>query len=99
MAPPIAPNKILLADNDPVLVATVGRELREAGFEVLEAFDSSTAFDVCMGHTPSLAILDYELSGATGVELAHQIANHTSVPVILTSSNSDEAVVRNATAA
>src|SRR5262249_4869602 len=80
-------------------VAKVGRELREAGFEVLEAFDSSTTFDVSMGQAPSLAIIDYAMSGATGVEVAHQIANHTSVPVLLTSNSSDETVVRNATAA
>ncbi len=99
MAPSIAPNKILLADNDPVLVATVGRELREAGFEVLEAFDSSTAFDLCMEQTPSLAIIDQAISGATGIEIAQQIANHTSVPTVLTSNSSDETLVRNATAA
>ncbi len=99
MAPQISSNKILLADCDPVLVAKVGRDLREAGFEVLEAFDSSSTFDICMGQAPTLAIIDYAMSGTTGVEIAHQIANHTSVPVILTADNSDETIVRNATAA
>jgi AmiR/NasT family two-component response regulator len=95
----ISNNKILLADHDPVLVATLGRELREAGFEVLEAFDSPSAFDVCMAHAPAAALIDYAMSGATGVETAHQIANHTSVPVLLMSENGDEATVRSAVTA
>jgi AmiR/NasT family two-component response regulator len=95
----VIPNKVLLADSDPVLVATLGRELRQAGFEVLESFDSPTAFDVCMAQAPSVAVIDYTMSGSTGVEIAHQIANHTSVPVVLMSANSDEATVRNAIAA
>ncbi|MBV8805015.1 MAG: response regulator [Sinobacteraceae bacterium] len=92
----MTPNRVLLADNDRVAVATAGRELRAAGFEVLEAFDSPTAFDVCMAHAPAAAVIDYEMSGGTGVEIAHQVANHTSVPTVLISANSDETTVQTA---
>jgi response regulator NasT len=95
----ITPNKILVADSDPLVVAAVAEELRQAGFEVLEAFDSPTAFDTCMAQVPALAVIDYAMSQPPGVEIAHQIANHTSVPIVLMSVSGDETVVRNAIAA
>jgi AmiR/NasT family two-component response regulator len=98
-ATPIAPNKVLVADSDPFVVTAVGEELRQAGFEVLEAFDSPTAFDTCMAQVPALALIDYAMSQPPGVEIAHQIANHTTVPIVLMSAESEETVVRNAIAA
>jgi two-component system, response regulator PdtaR len=92
----ITANKVVLADEDPLLMATLGRELREAGFEVLEAVDGPAAFDLCMGHAPSATVIDYALSCSTGMEVAHQIANHTSVAVVLMSTSSDEATVQTA---
>jgi AmiR/NasT family two-component response regulator len=96
---PISPDRVLVADSDTHTVAAVGQELRAAGFEVLEAFDGPSAFDACMAHTPSLAIVSYVISGSTGVEVAHEITNRASVPVVLMSAASSEAVVREATAA
>jgi len=95
----IPSNKVLIADSDPLLVATVGEELRQAGFEVLEAFDSPSAFDTCLAQVPALAVIDYAMSQPPGVEIAHQIAIHTSVPIVLMSVSSDETVVCNAIAA
>jgi AmiR/NasT family two-component response regulator len=97
MAPtPIIPYGVLLASNDPLSLETLGRELRAAGLEVHEALDSPTAFDVCMAQAPAAAIIDHAISGSTGVEVAHQIAIHTSVPVVLISPEVDEAVLHNA---
>jgi len=96
---PLSPDRVLVADGDARTVAVVGQELRTAGFEVLEAFDGPSAFDACMVHEPSLAIINYVLPGSKGVAIAHEITNRTSVPVVLMSSVSGEAVAREATAA
>ena len=96
---PLSPDRVLVADGDARTVAVVGQELRAAGFEVLEAFDGPSAFDACMVHEPSLAIINYVLPGSKGVAIAHEITNRTSVPVVLMSSVSGEAVAREATAA
>jgi two-component system, response regulator PdtaR len=93
---PIIPYRVLLASNDPLSLETLGRDLRAAGLEVLEALDSPTAFDLCMAKAPAAAIIDHAISGSTGVEVAHQIANHTSVPVVLISAEVDEAVLHKA---
>jgi response regulator NasT len=96
---PSSPDRVLVADGDAATVAAVGQELRAAGFDVLEAFDGPSAFDVCIVHSPSLAIISYVIPGSTGVEIAHEITNRTPVPVVLMSADSSEAVAREATAA
>jgi len=95
---PISPDKVLIADGDPQTVTAMGQELRAVGFDVLEAFDGSTVFDLCMVHTPSLAIIGYAISGSSGVTIAKEITSRTSVPVVLMSADSSETVVHDATA-
>jgi response regulator NasT len=95
----ISPDRVLVADDDAPAVAAVGQGLRAAGFDVLEAFDGPSAFDACMVQAPSLAIICYGITGSTGVEIAHEITNRTSVPVVLLSAESNEAIVREAVAA
>ena len=60
---PMSPDRILVADGDARTVAVVAQELRAAGFDVLEAFDGPTAFDACMVHAPSLALISYIIPG------------------------------------
>jgi response regulator NasT len=95
----MGPDRVLVADDDARTVAAVGQELRAAGFDVVEAFDGPSAFDACMAHTPSLAIMGCPISGSTGVKAVHEITSRTSVPVVLMSAASDEALVHEAIAA
>ncbi len=87
---------ILVADDDPLIVVTLGQGLRAAGFDVLEARDSTSALEACTQHNPALALLDYAMPGLTGVELARLIATRTSVPVMFLSAYSDAAIVQDA---
>jgi AmiR/NasT family two-component response regulator len=96
---PISPDRVLVADSDAHTVTVVRQELRAAGFDVLEAFDGPSAFDACQVHAPSLAIVSYVISGSSGVEIAREITNSTSVPVVLMSAQTDEAFVREAAGA
>jgi AmiR/NasT family two-component response regulator len=96
---PISTDRILIADGDAGTVTAVGQALRAAGFEVLEAFDGPSALDACIVHGPSLAIISYGISGSAGVEIAQEITNRTSVPVVLLSNDSDGTVAREAVVA
>lgn len=84
---------ILLADDDPLIVATLGHGLRSAGYQVLVAYDGAHALEICLESNPALAIVDYAMPGLTGVELARQIAKRTSTAVIFLSAYSDQAIV------
>lgn len=94
---PISPDRVLVADGDARIVAAVGQQLRAAGFDVLEAFDGPSAFDACMAHAPSLAIVSNAMAGSASV--AHEITSRTAVPVVLMSADGGEAVAREVTAA
>jgi AmiR/NasT family two-component response regulator len=91
--------RVLLADDDRLIVATLGQRLRAAGYEVLEAFDGPSALKACMTLSPDLAIIDHSMPGMSGVELARAIASSTNTPVIFLSAYSDEAIVTDAIAA
>ena len=69
------PKRVLLADDDRLIAATVGQTLRAGGYEVLEAFDGPTALAICKTQHPDLAILDHSMPGMSGVELARALAN------------------------
>lgn len=93
-APSTQRQSILVADDDRLIVATLGRGLAKAGFEVIEAFDSASALEGCVQYAPSLAIIDYKMPGLTGIDLAGSITSRTNVPVIFLSAYSDEPIVR-----
>jgi AmiR/NasT family two-component response regulator len=93
---PMCPSRVLIADGDARTVASVGRELRAAGFEVLEALDGPSAFESCTAHSPSLAIIACGIPGSTGVQTVHEVISRTSVPVVLMCADNDEALVHEA---
>lgn len=95
-APSQARPKILLADDDRLIVATLSRGLRAAGFDVIEAHDSAEALEACLRHAPDLAIIDYKMPGSSGAALAASITAQTSVPIVFLSGYSDESIVREA---
>lgn len=96
---PGAPQTLLVADDDPQVVAALARCLREAGFEVLEAVDGKTAIDHCASRPPDLAIIDYEMTGLDGERLARQLSARPPLSVIFMSAHRGVQMVQDAVAA
>lgn len=91
--------RILIADDDRLILSTLGQGLRDAGYEVLEASDGNGAVHLCESSShPDLAILDVRMPNLSGVEAARQIRRNTDVPCIFLSAYSDMDVVREAIA-
>jgi len=88
--------KILVADDDRVVLFTLSEGLREAGFEVIEARDGLQALALCQSEVPALALLDVRMPGLDGLELACRLRDETTVPFLFFSAYSDEAFVRQA---
>jgi response regulator NasT len=88
--------KIVLADDDRLILATLGAGLRGAGYEVLEAADADTALRLCETEQPDLAILDVRMPGKSGVEAAREIRTRTRVPCLFLSAYSGADVVHSA---
>jgi DNA-binding response OmpR family regulator len=88
--------KILLADDDRVVLFTLAEGLRQAGFEVVEAHDGMEALAFCQSQAPALALLDIRMPGLNGLELAHRLRDETTVPFMFFSAYGDEEFVRQA---
>jgi AmiR/NasT family two-component response regulator len=88
--------RILIADDERVVLFTLAEGLREAGFEVIEAHDGLQALDLCRSEAPDLALLDIRMPGLDGLELARRLRDETSVPFLFFSAYGDEAMVRRA---
>ena len=97
--PPQSAERILVVDDDRLIVATIGGALRAAGFEVIEAFDSASALTACLSRNPSLALVDYKMPDGDGIQLAQRIAAQTRIPVIFLTAYGNEALVGQAIAA
>ena len=88
--------RILVADDDRVVLFTLSEGLREAGFEVIEARNGVEALALCRTENPALALLDIRMPGLDGIELACRLRDDTTVPFLFFSAYSDEAFVRKA---
>jgi response regulator NasT len=88
--------KILIADDDRVVLFTLAEGLREADFDVIEARDGLLALALCRSEAPDLALLDIRMPGLDGLELARRLRENTKVPFLFFSAYNDEAFVRRA---
>ncbi len=88
--------RILIADDDRVVLFTLAEGLREADFEVIEARDGLQALALCHSETPDLALLDIRMPGLDGLELARRLREETRVPFLFFSAYNDEAFVSRA---
>lgn len=89
-------HKILIADDERLILATIGMGLRDAGYEVIEVDSGKGAVETCVREQPDLAILDVNMPDMTGIEAAQQIKEQTAVPFIFLSAYDDEKIVKQA---
>jgi response regulator NasT len=90
------PATILLADDDEFVLATMVRCLRAHGFGTIETTCGPDALAICESTPPSLAILDYDLPGLSGIELAKALTALQTIPFIFLSGHGEDDVVREA---
>jgi two-component system phosphate regulon response regulator PhoB len=77
---------VLVADDDPDILALVRLRLERDGYEVLSAPDGETALDLALARTPDLALLDVMMPRLDGYEVARRLRRHgptTAIPIIL----------------
>ena len=91
------PSRILLVDDERLILATLGSGLRGAGFEVLTAESVDAAEDhLAAGCCPDLAILDVNLPGRSGLNFAQRLRELDRVPFIMLSAYNDPQYVAQA---
>lgn len=87
-------SKILVVDDDLVVLATVSMGLRQAGYQVLQVDSGELAVQICRRDRPDLAILDMCMPGMGGIEVAQVLKQEAGIPAVFLSAFCDEEVVQ-----
>ncbi len=88
--------KILIADDDILILTTLSKGLRQAGYEVVAASSGEEAVRLGCLEAPA-AILDIRMPGIQGIEAAGLLREQAGVDSIFLSAYSDRDVVESAT--
>jgi response regulator NasT len=90
------PATLLLVEDDLLVLATLARGLRDAGFRVLEADDGAAAIEIARRERPALALIDQQLPRMPGLQIAERLCSEAAVPFIFVTACSDPDVIERA---
>ena len=89
--------KILIAEDDSLIMKTMELCLKRDGYEVICAIDGLEAMDKIELHNPDIIIVDIMLPYFSGLEIVGKIKqNENSVPIIVISAMGQQEVVAEA---
>jgi response regulator NasT len=89
----VSKGKILVVDDDRLVLATLSYGLTQAGFEVIDADNGDDAILLAREHRPELALLDIRMEGLTGFDVAAYLREFLQTPFMFLSAFTDEATV------
>lgn len=87
---------ILLVEDDRLVLHTIARGLRAAGFRVIEAESGEAAMQQSLNSRPDLAVLDMRLADMSGIEFAQWLKSTLGVPFLFFSAYDDLQIVEEA---
>lgn len=85
--------KILVVDDEAILLETIAYNLEQAGYRVVTAADGSSTLDAARKESPDLIILDIMLPGIDGLEVCRQLRREHSTattPIMMLTAKADE---------
>ena len=83
--------RILVDDDDRLVLATVAHGLAQAGYEVIDADNGDDAILLAREHRPALALLDIRMEGKSGFDVAETLRDAYRIPFMFLSAFADEA--------
>ena len=85
--------KILVVDDDRLVLATLAHGLSQAGFDVIDADNGDDAILLARQHRPDLALLDIRMEGKSGFDVAAYLRDHDRTPFMFLSAFSDDETI------
>ena len=82
--------KILVVDDEKLLVKGIKFNLENDGYEVAVAYDGEEAVELAKSGDFDLIILDLMLPGVDGFEICRQIRDQKNTPIIMVSAKKDD---------
>jgi two-component system, response regulator PdtaR len=88
--------RILFADDDRLVLATMAQGLRDAGYEVVTAERGEQALAEAQAGTFDLALLDIRMPGLSGIDTARRLREEHGIPAMFFSAYGEHELVNNA---
>jgi two-component system, response regulator PdtaR len=85
--------RILVVDDDRLVLATVTHGLAQAGYEVIDADNGDDAILIARQQRPELALLDIRMEGKSGFDVAEYLRDVCKIPFMFLSAFSDAATI------
>jgi two-component system, response regulator PdtaR len=86
--------KILVVDDDRLVLATLTHGLAQAGYDVIDADNGDDAILLAREHKPDLALLDIRMEGKSGFDVAAYLREYCQMPFMFLSAFSDDETVQ-----
>jgi response regulator NasT len=91
--PAASKGRILVVDDDRLVLATVTHGLSQAGYEVIDADNGDDAILLAREHRPELALLDIRMEGKSGFDVAETLRDAYAIPFMFLSAFADAATL------
>src|ERR1700712_1470074 len=82
--------RILVVDDDRLVLATLAHGLSQAGYDVIDADNGDDAILLAREHRPDLALLDIRMQGMSGFDVAAYLREYCHMPFMFLSAFADE---------
>lgn len=83
--------KILIIEDEPELVKVLRSYLEASGYDVITSFRGDTGYQAWESNQPDLVLLDLNLPGLTGLDVAKAILRKSDTPIIMITARVEEA--------
>ena len=82
--------RILLVDDEPLIIKGLKYTLEQEGYETLAAYDGEEALEVFFANTVDLVLLDVMLPKLDGIQVCQRIRESSNVPIIMLTAKSED---------
>ena len=82
--------RILIIDDEPLIVESVSYSLKQEGYEVVAAADGVEGLKLAETEEPDLVLLDLMLPGMNGLEVCRTIRRSSDLPIIMLTAKEGE---------
>lgn len=89
-SPEPPPAHVLVVDDETVLAGMVANYLQRAGFRTTIVHDGTTAVERARSDPPDVVVLDLGLPGKDGLEVCHEIRQHSDCYIMMLTARNEE---------
>ncbi|MGE5605856.1 MAG: response regulator [Bacteroidota bacterium] len=84
------PKKVLVIDDEPMIVESVSYNLKQEGYDVMTATDGETGLKLAETGDFDLILLDLMLPGMNGMEICRTLRKTSEIPIIMLTAKEGE---------